>query len=250
MNYTNFLHFTFLFMVHLVQNLKNFSKFEVQIRSSVVILPKLGHSLKFSRWIIINWTSCMFSYFSIYFNNFSKIEVQIRSSVIVIPTLGCSKFGRSNNPTWGRRWLTFEKVRDDPPPQLRIRPPTWKIHQWNHNIWSSRIFRRSVFWRSNLVFSLSTFSPFRRWSFCVRSFGVGSLLGLGSNSAFGHSAFGHLASRLSAFGHSASRLSVFCRWILLCPFLGLCCEIGPKDGAFFGLWYPAVPIAAQLFHSC
>ncbi len=65
-------------------------KFEVQIRSSVVILPKLGRSSKFghskfSRWIIIAWTSCMFSYISFYLNNFSKFEVQIRSSV---PNLG------------------------------------------------------------------------------------------------------------------------------------------------------------------
>ncbi len=42
-NYTNFLHFTFLFMVNFVQNYKNFSKFEVQIQSSVVV-PKLVRS--------------------------------------------------------------------------------------------------------------------------------------------------------------------------------------------------------------
>ncbi len=104
----------------------------------------------------------------------------------------------SNDPTWG---MTTELWESEMAPQLKIRPPTWKIHQWYHNICSSRIFRHSVFRRSNSMFGLSTFSTFRRlgirrsviwcwvpirrwvlfgvqsfgvWSFGVRSFGIRS----------------------------------------------------------------------------
>ncbi len=160
-----FLHFTFLFMVHLVQNLKIFSKFEVHIRSSVVILPKLGRSSKF----------------------------------------GHSKFER---PNLGMTTATELRESERWPPQLRIRPPTWKIHQWNHNIWSSGIFRRSVFRHSNSVVGLSTFSPFRRlvirhsvircwvpfrpWvQFGIRSFGVRS---------FGVPSFGIRSFGVRSFG--------------------------------------------------
>ncbi len=95
--------------------------------------------------------------------------------------------------------------------------PAWDWRDWWVGMRSSGTFRRSVFRRSNSVFSpLRRSVPFGVWSFGNRSFDVGSLFGLGSNLAFGHSAFGHSASRLSAFGHSAfghsaSRLSAFSR---------------------------------------
>ncbi len=161
--------------------------------------------------IIIDWTSCMFSYISIYFNNFSKFEVQIQGSVIVV----IPKLGRSNDPTWGWRWqLNFEKVRDDPP-------------NLEYDSQHEKFINEIIIYEAVEFFGVQSFGiqircsvfrhsvPFVVWSFGVRSFGVGSLFGLGSNSAFGHSVSRLSALGHSAFGHSASRLSAFCRWILI-----------------------------------
>ncbi len=181
------LHFTFLFMANFVQNFRNFfSKFEVQIRSSVVILPKLGRSSKFGRSKFSRWWSsptklpkCFHIFLStltIFQSLKFRFEVQSSSS----PKLGRSVITdwTSNDPTWGWwRRLNFEKVRW--PPNLEYDPQPKKIHQWYHNIWSHGIFRRSVFRRSNSVFSpIRRSGPFGVWSFGVRSFSVGSLFGV------------------------------------------------------------------------
>jgi hypothetical protein len=136
----------------------------------------------------------------------------------------------SSSPSWVvQSWVVrMTQLRDDGrdwtsrkwemTPQLRIRPPTWKIRQWCHNIWSSWIFWRSVFRRSNSVFGLSTFSPFRRlvirrsvircwvpiraWvQFCVRSFGVRSF-GVPSFDvrSFGVRSFGVRSFSVPSFG--------------------------------------------------
>jgi hypothetical protein len=108
----------------------NFSKFEVQIWSSVVvILPKFGSSSKFGRSKFSRWWSsptelpiCVHIFLSTFFKVWSSDSKFSRH-----PPLSNNQ--TSIDPAWGgcddwtsRKW-------DGP-------PPTWKIHQWNHNIWS------------------------------------------------------------------------------------------------------------------
>ncbi len=163
---------------------------------------------------------------------FQSLKFRFEFQSLSSQKLGCSKFGRSNDPTWGMTALELPESDD---PQLRRRPPTSKIQQWYHNIWRSGIFQRSVFRRSNSVFGLSTFRTFRRWViwrsvircwvplrrwvlFDVQSFNVGSLFGVGSYLTLSHSVFGHSVLGLSVlghsmFGHSTFSLSAFSRWI-------------------------------------
>jgi hypothetical protein len=161
----------------------------------------------------------MFSYIFIYFKSFSKIEVQIRSSVVV-PKLGRrSSVGEFtdwtlndrtlNVPTCGQG-LNFEEAMT---PNLEYDPQLEKIQQWCHNLWSSGIFRRSVFRHSNSVFGLSMLGPIRCsviqrlviwcwvpiWCwvrFGVRSFGVRSF-DVGS---FGFRSFGVRSFDVQSFG--------------------------------------------------
>ncbi len=195
-------------MVHLVQNLKFFSKFEVQIRGSVVIPPKLGRSSKFGRSKFSRWWSSptelpiFFHIFLSTLNIFQSLKFRFEVQSSSFPQVGSLEV-RSNDPTWGWWRLNFENVRW--PPQLRIRPPTWKfindviiyeaVEYFRVQSFSVQIrclvFRRSV--------------PFGVWSFGVQSFDVGSLFGLGSNLVFGHSAFG---LRGSVFRHSVGESTV------------------------------------------
>ncbi len=122
----------------------------------------------------------------------------------------------SNDPTWGWQRLNFERVRWLP--NLEYDPQLEKfindiiiyeaveffdVQSFGVQI-RCLVFRRSV--------------PFGVGSFGIRSFDVGSLFGIGSNSTLSHSVFGHSVFGLSAFGHSkfghsVFSLSAFSRWI-------------------------------------
>ncbi len=161
----------------------------------------------------------------------------------------------SSSLSWVVRRPTFERPNlgmtttelRESDPQLRIRQPTLKIHQWYHNIWSSGIFQRSVFqswgWRRLNFEKVMTpqlrirppTSKIQQWYhkiwsrgiFGVQSFGVqircSILFDVQYLSALGHLVFGHsMLGPYSALGPircsvircSVIRCSVFRRSVI------------------------------------